>query len=480
MDNDFTRMKARYMERMVQLWPSVPCGDGFFISSPGRVNLIGEHIDYNNCPVLPFAVDKRILAYVVPLDEQVVKVADVHPEYGDIEFPFPGSSDGERNIPAYTTGHWGNYIKAAVQQLLFADIEGESLIATKGKPSKQYFWRKGFAMVMGSTIPQAAGMSSSSAIVVLGAIAMLKSNRIEYAFEQQRYVLADICRIAERYVGTIGGGMDQTAILMGKSGHAIKISFNPLGVEYHRLPAGYSIVVADSLVKAPKTRQMLLAYNRRSIECSLATAVISTRLEQDHGIGGIEYIGDLTPAKTNVAFGELESLVNGMLHEDPYRIEELVKLLDIDDTVFQSRYLRMKDGSLFPSPDEGFKLYQRFLHVWNEWKRVELAVKALEDEDPTKLGALMNASHFSCRDLMEISCSELDELTSLARNQGATGSRLTGAGFGGCTVNLVPDPLVPSFLQGLEHSYYRDRLPKDSEIEQHLFVVQPSDGVSPW
>lgn len=452
--------RARYLKRFSEAWSELDTTSGFFVASPGRVNLIGEHIDYNNCPVLPIAVDKRVLAYVVPLTEKTIKVADLNVTFGTVEFSF--SSD--TSIKPYPTGHWGNYIKAAVNQLLEDSFEA-------GEP--EY----GFAMVMGSDIPQAAGMSSSSAIVVLSAIALLESNGVSVSTDSQRLLLSDICSRAEWYVGTKGGGMDQAAILLGKKDHATKISFNPLYAQQIPFGQASTIVVAHCTIEAPKTRQMMLAYNRRSIECSLAAAIVAKYFSDSHGIDGITYIGDLTEEKLGWNREALANTVLTLFHEEPYSVEEIAKLLHSSEDIVREQYLKARDRSDFPIPEDGFKLCQRFFHVFNEWQRVEEAATVLEAGDMKALGALMNDSHYSCRDYHEVSCPELDILTEIARTHGALGSRLTGAGFGGCTVNLVPPESLESFIQALLELYYRDHLQMEADqARQYVFVVKPSDG----
>ena len=162
--------------RMRALWPSLPIRSGVFISSPGRVNLIGEHIDYNNCPVLPIAVDKRIVALVVAIPERSVKVADLDPRYESIEFSLEEYERLPEGLVPFKTGHWGNYIKAAVNELLSYSLkEGQERSVTNLSTGGDHVWECGFAMVFTSTIPQAAGMSSSSALVVLSTLALLPS-----------------------------------------------------------------------------------------------------------------------------------------------------------------------------------------------------------------------------------------------------------------------------------------------------------------
>jgi len=246
-------------------------GNILLITAPGRINLIGEHTDYNNCPVLPMAVDREIIAVSIPDSQGIFRIADADPKYGEIRFsiadyqeaPATISEESTRSekstiseksngtgIPPYETGHWGNYFKAAVNEMI-----GSGYPVTNG-----------FSMVFSSTIPLAAGMSSSSALVVLAALGTASANGIETESQAARLQLAEMCRKAEWYTGTMGGGMDQAAILLGSRNHAVKIDFAPLRVKPVPFPPGYTIVVTHSTVEAPKTRETMDLYNRRSID----------------------------------------------------------------------------------------------------------------------------------------------------------------------------------------------------------------------
>ena len=464
--------------RMRALWPSLPIRSGVFISSPGRVNLIGEHIDYNNCPVLPIAVDKRIVALVVAIPERSVKVADLDPRYESIEFSLEEYERLPEGLVQFKTGHWGNYIKAAVNELLSYSLkEGQERSVTNLSTGGDHVWECGFAMVFTSTIPQAAGMSSSSALVVLSTLALLEANDVSYSSFEQRLALADICRRAEWYVGTKGGGMDQAAILMGKNRNAIKISFNPIDAVLIPFEYDIAVVVAHSTVEAPKTREMMDAYNRRSIECTLAGLIVAKILQNRYDIEHIRYIGDITPSKTGLEQSVLDAIVTDVFHEEPYQIDEIASLLDMSTDQVNRRYCKRKDGTQFPMPIEGFKLYQRFYHVWKEWRRVERSEQLLIQGDIETFGTLMNDSHASCRDYHEVSCPELDMLTDIARSAGALGSRLTGAGFGGCAVSLVRPNDLAAFTETLLHDYYGRNMRLDrANAEHHIFVVHPSQG----
>jgi galactokinase len=143
----------------------------------------------------------------------------------------------------------------------------------------------------------------------------------------------------------------------------------------------------------------------------------------------------------------------------------------------EQTYCRRRDGSIFPEPADGFKLWQRYKHVVEEGRRVEESLKVLRDGHIASVGILMNQSHTSCRDLYEISCPELDLLVEISREAGALGARLTGAGFGGCSISLVKEDRVESFMAEVVERYYRSaRRCREEEIGSAIFPCQAVTG----
>jgi N-acetylgalactosamine kinase len=433
--------------------------------APGRVNLIGEHTDYNGLPVFPMAVNRDMAAVFSPRNDRKVVIANTEP--GFVERCF----DIEQSIPPYPTGDWGNYCKAALQGLL-------DHYRQKRRGAERF---RGFEATIDGDIPIAAGMSSSSALVVLCALIFLASNRLDlHTTAEGRLELADLLAGAERYVGTQGGGMDQAISLMGRAGHAVKIDFFPLRTRTTPLPENCAFVVADSTVKAAKTAEALDKYNRRPVECRLAAAVLKRIFSEHYGREvPISLLGDLKEEKLAVAESEIWKIADAALHEDPYTLEETAGILGQSAEKTAALYCQRRDGSIFPQPPEGFKLQQRYRHVIDEGRRVEQSVRALEAGDISGFGELMNRSHQSCRDLYEISCPELDRLVDISRKAGALGSRLTGAGFGGCTVSLVENKQVDAFSRRIIQAYYRDYLGlEDREFGTLIFPCQAAGGAS--
>jgi N-acetylgalactosamine kinase len=272
--------------------------------------------------------------------------------------------------------------------------------------------------------------------------------------------------------------MDQAISLMGRAGHAVKIDFFPLRARTAPLPANYTIIVANSTVKAAKTAEALDKYNRRPIECRLAAAVLQ-RIFSEHYKREvpISLLGDLEQEKLAIAEAEIWKIADTALHAAPYTLAEIAQILCQSTEKTAALYCKRRDGSIFPEPAEGFKLQQRYRHVVEEARRVERSVATLEEGNIPGFGELMNQSHCSCRDLYEISTPELDRLVDKAREAGALGSRLTGAGFGGCTVSLVEKKQTEAFIQRVVQSYYRDYLGRDDrEFNDLIFPCDAAGG----
>jgi len=462
---DRTRVFERYQKLTETHISRFKAGEMNIARAPGRVNLIGEHTDYNGLPVFPLAVDRDIAAVFSPRKDRQIVIANTDPSFAERSFEI------QESIPAYSTGDWGNYCKAAVQGLL-------DFYRQKHRGADRFC---GFAATFDGDIPSAAGMSSSSALVVLHALIFLASNGLDlHTTPSGRLELADLLARAEHYVGTQGGGMDQAISLMGRSGHAVKIDFFPLRTRPAPLPKEYSVVVANSLVKAAKTAEALDKYNRRPIECRLAAALLKKTFSDTYGRDvPIFLLGDLKEEKLAVPDSEIWKIAGTTFHEDPYTLGEIAAILGQTAEKTVQLYCKRRDGSIFPEPADGFKLQQRYRHVIEEGRRVEQSVQALESGDILHFGKLMNQSHSSCRDLYEISCEELDRLVEISREAGAVGARLTGAGFGGCAVSLVEDNRVESFIHQVINTYYRDYLKrKDREYGSMIFPCRAAGGAA--
>jgi len=416
----------------------------YVVRAPGRVNLVGEHTDYNGLPVLPMAIDRSMLIAVAPRTDRTIRLFNTAPRFAARRYEL---SD---DIPAYAAGNWGNYSKAAAQGLMRA--YGQQL-------------RHGADLLVDGNIPSGAGLSSSSALVVANALALLAANEVDVPYE----TLAELLPTAERYVGTLSGGMDQATSLLARAGHALRIDFFPLRIRAVPLPADYHVVVCHSLVQAEKSRAAKHAYNLRVIECHLACRVFERALGGSLP-RGLRTLGDLAALFPGRPLLEFIPCLAAHVPDRPLRLSEVADLIGTSTERLRSE--------CEIEADDRFNLLRRVRHVLSEAERVEHAEEALRAGDAAAFGHLMDASHASCRDDYEISCPELDELVALAKEAGALGARLTGAGFGGCTVNFVADADITSFLTRIDRRFYEPRLDHAGHLSDHRFIFTPQAGAS--
>lgn len=376
--------------------------------APGRVNLIGEHIDYNGLPVLPMAIQREARIVLRPRDDGIVRLANTDPGFETVEFevgvaiePGPG-------------GHWGNYVRAPAQEL-----------------ARRQAIFQGFDGVLSSDIPVAAGLSSSSALVNAVGLALAEINAVGL----DALSLAQIMAEAEQYTGTRGGGMDQAISMAGRAGHAARIDFAPLRVRHIPVPEDWRFVVADTGVRAEKSGPAQAAYNRRRAECAEALDQVGTELSR-----------------------------TGRLPRLPSTYSELLLKVHHDEV------MAVAEGVL------GATLLKRMRHVVTENARVIEAQDLLSQADHVGFGTLMDASHGSLRTDYHVSSGELDELVALAKEGGAAGARLTGAGFGGCIVAMASLATVDEVIEALVDGYYAPR--GLDRIDQSLFMATPSGGAT--
>ena len=368
--------------------------NSFVIRSPARVNLLGEHVDYNDGVVLPAAIDRYVTLRVDVLDEPVVRLqaANLNAEAAFSLKDLAGKKDlNGQPLPGFALYPAG--VAWALQQA--------------GLPVK------GLAVQYSSDIPIGAGLSSSAAVEVGFALAWQTAGQ----WDIPRMELAKLCRKAENeYVGVNSGLMDQFACAFGVAGHALALDTRSLAWHTLPLPKDVAIVIADSGV-------------RRSLATSTYNSLRSDCQE------AVERLRAWCSSLTSLRDVPLQFL-QAHLHEIPERVA------------------------------------RRALHVVGEMERVEQAIGYLVEGDSVGFGSLMAASHASLRDLYGVSCPELDLLVELAVSHPACyGARLTGAGFGGCTVNLVAQDGLDDFGDWLKAGVLKES-GRDTPIE----VCQAVDG----
>lgn len=382
----------------------------FIISAPGRVNLIGEHTDYNDGFVFPVAIDKYLHIAASPRSDRQVHL---HALDMSEEAIFSLDTPDESVTPA-----WCKYLKGVaylLQEMVLSNIN-QTL--------------QGMTAVITGNVPIGAGLSSSAALEVASALAFLGVCGLEIAntgietksditlIELTPTELAALCQRAENeFVGVNCGIMDPTISLLGKTDHALFLDCRTL--DYEQVPLNLTdilIVICNTNVK----RELASSeYNKRRAECER----------------GVEIMQQWMPSITS-----------------------------------------LRDVSL-----EDFKKYEaelpqitqkRCRYVIEENTRVQSAVSALTAKDIRTFGTLMNASHAGLRDAYEVSCDELDVLTDIAQSiDGVIGARMTGAGFGGCTVNLVYSDVVETFQNRIMKEYTQS-----TGIEPDIYVCNVGDG----
>lgn len=335
------------------------------VAAPGRVNLIGEHTDYNEGFVLPAAIDRHAVLAVRPRPDRTVRVLAA--DFGEqTQFPLDEPSHaGDRR--------WGNYQRGVAWSL-----------------QQSGFALTGMDAALTSDVPIGSGLSSSAAVELATCYAFQQIGGLDLDGVQR----ALLCQKAENeFVGMRCGIMDQFVISLGRRGHALLIDCRSLEYTLVPIPEGCSLIVCDT-----NRRRGLVdsEYNARRSECETGARAL-----------GVRALRDLTPQ-------DLEARANML-----------------DDRV-----------------------RKRCRHVVSEDQRVLDAVHALQVGDLPHFGALMNASHVSLRDDYAVSCRELDAMVEAAwRHPGVLGARMTGAGFGGCTINLVDEEAAKDFCARVSREY---------------------------
>ncbi|KJZ73302.1 hypothetical protein HIM_07306 [Hirsutella minnesotensis 3608] len=471
----------------------------FVARSPGRVNIIGEHIDYSLYSVLPMAItaDALIAVTATPVKQGAstfrIRIANLQ----DSRFPakdFEVPLDGDIDIDA-TQFEWTNYFKSGLRGAL-------GLLRSK----KGQEWTPcDMDILMDGNVPVGGGLSSSAAFVSASALAVLTANDHTPVDKKE---LTELAIVSERAVGVNSGGMDQAASVFSEQGSALFVSFSPSlnarPVKFPPTRPELCFVIAQSFVTSNKQVTGPIHYNLRVVEVSLAAAYLNavlnppgielpedagplkTSLQSFHDVFFVKQSGsDYAAAKTLSKEQELENLVTltkeKLTQEQGYTKEEIAKVLNLSVEQLEKRFL-----SSFPIRAERFKLRQRALHVFTEALRVIRFLTLLErplhtgasDTSPFNiaLGALMNETQDSCRDFYECSCPEIDQICQIARAAGAYGSRLTGAGWGGCSVHLVPADKVSDVKSALEKEYYATKDLTEEQRASAVVVSRPAGG----
>jgi galactokinase len=422
---------ARANRLAARLHPE-PNAQIFAARAPGRVNLIGEHTDYSGLPVLPVAIDRSTIVVAAANTSDGIEVSNADAAWPSRRFAI------ERQIPPYETGDWANYVKASIQAVI------------DRFPERSKF--RGASMIVGSNVPPAAGLSSSSALTVSTAIMFMTINGLTL----DPIDTATMVARGERYVGTHGGAMDQSVSILGRRDHALFIEFDPIRVRSVKMPANATLVVADSREVADKSGKVRAEYNRRVVECSLAARILGRALKID----GVKIFGDVVRAIPN---WDLADLIKRLAAAAPAHLgadlREAASIFGVSPAALEAELLGHGENRIVLDPNRPLEVLKRARHVLSETERVIRATGALEAGRLGEMGQLMNASHQSLADDFECSTAGLDAIVECARRGGALGARLTGAGFGGSIVALCDAASADAVIDSIDRGYYSKLYP---------------------
>ena len=441
-----------------------------------------------------------------PGDSLQVTLHNVAPRFATTVFTCDINSPSSVQLTHEGDTRWANYFKVALQGLqphlppeALAQGSGHLLVLVDGSVPPE------------SSLSSSAAMTTCSSIVVLTALGA--RDRIP------RKEMTEVAIESERLVGVNSGGMDQAVSVFGVRDHAIYVSFVPsLETQPVRLPGAqneaFAFVVSNTLVVSDKKVSGPVQYNLRVVETRLAAALLAQALGVDADVP------DLKPSYRNTLravadayFATQPEAWNALLQDQDIKAvhetlgkeaaqlqamlllvdkhiprtgitrEELENKLQLTSDAFHEKFL-----SAFPVHADQFFLHARATHVYSEAQRV-LKFKALCDHANAaeqvntqaiyaELGSLMNASHESLRTNYDCSCPELNAIVEIARKHGSLGSRLTGAGWGGCAVHLVAFDQLPSVLDALTREYYQAKCPEldKKQLANALFATQPAQG----
>ncbi|ODV79489.1 galactokinase [Suhomyces tanzawaensis NRRL Y-17324] len=475
----------------------------FFARSPGRVNLMGDHIDYNFFSVLPMAIDVDVVVAVSTVsDSNEITITNTNPEFKKSTIVLP--SDGSVVTINHELFSWANYFMCGliVAHKYILDSHPE-LVSGGKKPLK------GLNMTFDGRVPTGGGLSSSAAICVASTLAILRANRLT---EIPKKDLTKITVVTEHYIGVNTGGMDQCASIYGEISKALLIQFKPeLNATPFKFPQLHEdnelvFLITNSLQVSNKHETAPFHYNLRVVEMAIASDYLAAKLglpplPKDSNIktGSLRglldaYFESKSQPKWNgkdIAIGierltaMLELLERNDIftsdQKEGFTTEEAANGLGVTLDQFHQTYL-----SSFPVKYTKLKLYQRSKHVFQEASKVLQCLDLLQsyNGNPDKFlddfGNIMNKSQVSLDVLHNSSNKELNEICAIAVANGSYGSRVTGAGWGGSIVHLTTAKKVGALKAALKTNYYDKHFPglTEQELAEAIVVSQPALGSS--
>lgn len=471
----------------------------FIIWAPGRVNLIGEHIDYHGFSVLPIAIKQRIWMGISMNDQDNAKdnekssicLANTCKVAERATWQGKHSLEYGKNLSA--EHHWYNYFLCAYQGVLASellDIDSDKILDFyREKHSTSTFEQAcldelpNLKLLVHSDLPAASGLSSSSALVCASALATIltvknahkKTNGQSVTID--RLKVANNCSYYEHLIGTQGGGMDQAIIMNAQRNFAKLVQFKPeFKCDNVKLPSDIVWLVSHSGVDYPKAATS--GFNTRVLETKMAAAIIAhyhkSKLQSKYHdqltTGSLLTLGKLH----DLLFHDwsicklIEHLRNDIFqNKDHWTCDEFCQRINLTKEIFISLFKVQNQEILIGSDFQDFKLtlLTRCEHVFEEAERVQRFRSICDTTTNTVLlGQLMSQSHASLRDKFQCSHPCLDRLVDAALEAGALGSRLTGAGWGGCVITMVESVKSNTVLERLK------------ELSSFTFMTQPDSG----
>jgi galactokinase len=370
--------------------PSGVAAGGRVFRAPGRVNLIGEHTDYNDGFVMPAAIDFSTRVAIQPRTDRIISAFSEN---------FSESVEFDLDDPEpKPVGHWSDYVRGIAVTL---EQAGHRL--------------QGASIHIRGEVPIGAGLSSSAALEVATGYALLENS----ALRLERVNLARLCQRAENeFVGVRCGIMDQFISCFGQAERVLMLDCRTLEYKLHPLPKQACLIICNTMVK--------------------------------HALAGGEY---------NVRRAQCEAGVRHFSQNEP----NVRALRDVGEAALKRSRRDLSEV-----------VFRRCRHVITENLRVLEAARALEHGNLELFGELMGESHRSLRDDYEVSCKELDLMVELARRvEGIYGARMTGGGFGGCTINLVKAENAAEFKREVARGYQ-----EATGLLPEIYVCSAAEGVS--
>ncbi|KRZ07489.1 N-acetylgalactosamine kinase [Trichinella zimbabwensis] len=431
------------------------CEPEYVVKSPGRINIIGEHIDYSGYPVLPMAINECIYAACsLKKDSETITISNIDPQYEEFEETL------SHVIISCNDPCWKDYFLSGVQATVghvFDSEEEEDANATVK------LTLRGFNAMISSELPARAGLASSSALVCCGAACTMVAVGDGNFSTLSKEGLADLCAISERSVGVFGGSMDHFICFTARQGAAKYIQFNPIRLEDVTLPPKARFMVFNCGLESAKGSENSM-FNKRVTECHLATKLIANIFRLDWR--RMHTIKDVQDAVGDIDENMFKEIALSAFTQVSYTVAEIANILQCDESelkfLFYQRY----------STREQFCLKMRARHVIEESMRVKqfrsicdqfANGQLAEDLCLNQLGKLMDDSHHSCSYFFDCSCKELDFIQQMFKVHGAIGSRLTGAGWGGAVIALIDADRAETFQESvvryIEGSVFRNNKP---------------------